>query len=96
MKTIVKLILPVLAFMLASAAAVSSNDVKIAESKKPVITAFVQNPNPFSCEQVTVNCSTVNSGVACMTSELVPRQAWLKTEDTHACNVDLYKILSRR
>ena len=92
MKTIVKVILPVLVFTLASAAAVSTHESKIKDSKKTVlITAYIQNPSPQNCESVQVNCSTVNTQQACMTSEATPRQAFDKDE-ANACNVNLYKV----
>ncbi|MGQ7944146.1 DUF6520 family protein [Flavobacterium sp. WC2509] len=93
MKTIVKVILPVLAFTLASAAAVSTNEAKIKESKKVVaVLGYIQNPSPQDCDEVEVNCSEVNSGQACMTAEASPRQAFAKDE-ANACNVNLYKII---
>jgi hypothetical protein len=92
MKTIVKVILPVLAFTLASAAAVSTNEAKIKESKKTVlITGFIQNPSPSNCLSVQVNCTTVNTGQACMSSEATPRQVWQKDE-ANACVDNLYKV----
>jgi len=93
MKTIVKVILPAVAFTLASAAAVSTNEAKIKESKKTVlITGFIQNPSPSSCLSVQVNCTTINTGQACMSSEATPRQVW-KKNDANACVDNLYKII---
>jgi hypothetical protein len=92
MKTIVKVILPVLAFTLASAAAVSTNDTKIKESKKVVsILGYVQNPSAQNCEPVEVDCTIENVGPACLTSEATPRQAFAKDE-SNACNVTLHRI----
>jgi hypothetical protein len=93
MKTIVKVILPVLAFTLASAAAVSTNEKKVAEAKKPVaIFGYIQNPSAASCLQVSVDCSTTNTNQICMSSETIPRQVWLKNA-ANACNVTLYKVI---
>jgi hypothetical protein len=93
MKTIVKVILPVLAFALASAGAVSTNEAKIKEAKNPVvITGFIQNPNPVNCLQVSVDCTTTNTQQACMSSEAIPRQVWLKNV-ANACNVNLYRVI---
>ena len=90
MKTILKVILPVLAFTLASAGAVSTNEAKIAESKKTVlISGFIQNPSPANCLPVSVDC-VVSGGVACMSNETIPRQVWLKNA-VNACIVNLYK-----
>lgn len=91
MKTILKVILPVLAFTLASAGAVSTNEAKIAESKKTVlISGFIQNPSPANCLPVTVDCGQT-IGATCMTSEAIPRQVWLKNA-ANACSVNLYKV----
>lgn len=90
MKTILKVILPVLAFTLASAGAVSTNEAKIAESKKTVlISGFIQNPSPAICHPVSVDCVTTGSQ-ACMSNETIPRQVWLKNA-VNACTVNLYK-----
>lgn len=91
MKTILKVILPVLAFTLASAGAVSTNEAKIAESKKTVlISGFIQNPSPANCLPVTVDC-TQTIGQTCMSNEVIPRQVWLKNA-ANACSVNLYKV----
>jgi hypothetical protein len=92
MKTIVKVILPVLAFTLASAAAVSNNKTKVADAKKPLITGFIQNPSAASCLQVSVDCSTTITNQVCMSSESTPRQVWLKNA-ANACNVSLFKVI---
>ena len=90
MKTILKVILPVLAFTLASAGAVSTNEAKIAESKKTVlISGFIQNPSPSNCLPVSVDCTTA-VGPACMSNETIPRRVWLKN-GANACSVNLYK-----
>lgn len=91
MKNILKVILPVLAFTLASAGAVSTNDAKIKESKKTfLISGFIQNPSPSNCLAVSVDC-TQTVGAACMSSEATPRQVWLKNA-ANACSVNLYKV----
>lgn len=93
MKTIVKVILPVLAFTLASAAAVSTNEAKIKESKKTVFfSGYIQNPTPKDCLPISVNCTTVNTGQACMSNETTPRQVWDKN-DANACSVNLFKVI---
>lgn len=91
MKNILKVIMPVLAFTLASAGAVSTNEAKIADAKKTVlISGFIQNPSPSNCLPVTVDCSTT-VGATCMSSEAIPRQVWLKNA-ANACSVNLYKV----
>lgn len=93
MKTIVKVILPVLAFTLASAAAVSTNEAKIKESKKTVsISGYIQNPSSEDCLQVNVDCTPVNTGQLCMSSEATPRQVFDKNEG-NACSVNLFKVI---
>lgn len=92
MKTIVKVILPVLAFTLASAAAVSTHESKIKESKKDVLLlGYIQNPSESNCEPVEVDCSTEITTQACMTAEATPRHVFEKDE-SNACNVSLYRI----
>jgi hydrogenase maturation factor len=93
MKTIVKVILPVLAFTLASAAAISTNETKTKDSKKTTaIVGFIQKTSPYDCEEVTIDCTTTNTLHACMSEESIPRQVWLKDEG-NACNVPLYRII---
>lgn len=93
MKNIVKVILPVLAFTLASAAAVSTNDAKVKEAKKTVaIIGYIQNPSAANCLQVTVDCTTTNTGENCMSSEATPRRVWHKNA-ANACSVNLFKVL---
>lgn len=94
MKTFLKVILPVLAFTLASAAAVETKAAKAEKAKNAVlITGYIQNPSPLNCEPVEVDCSINFTTVACMTSEATPRHVWEKNE-ANACNVTLYKVLN--
>lgn len=92
MKTILKVFLPILAFTLASAAAVSNNETKVADAKKPLITGFIQNPSAASCLQVSVDCQQTFTNQVCMSSESTPRQVWLKNA-ANACSVTLYKVI---
>ncbi len=93
MKTIAKVILPVLAFTLASAGAIGTNEAKVSEAKKPLlITGFIQNPNPTNCQLVTVDCTPENTGQICMSSEATPRQVWRKNI-ANQCSLNLYKVL---
>jgi hypothetical protein len=93
MKTILKVILPVLAFTMASAAAVSTNEAKVTEAKKTVLfSGFIQNPSPANCLSVSVDCTTTNTGQACMSSESTPRQVWKKNA-ANACSDNLYKVI---
>lgn len=93
MKNVLKVILPVLAFTLASAGAVSTNKAKVEEAKKPVaIIGFIHNPSVANCLQVSVDCTTTNTGQDCMSAELTPRRVWQKNP-ANACTVNLYKVL---
>ncbi|MFC4510185.1 DUF6520 family protein [Flavobacterium buctense] len=93
MKTILKVILPVLAFTLASAGAVSTKDAKVKEAKKTVaIIGYIQNPTAANCLQVSVDCTTTNTGQNCMSSETTPRRVWHKNA-ANACSVNLFKVL---
>lgn len=93
MKNIFKVILPVLVFTLASAAAVNTHSAKVKETKNPVaIFGYIQNPTPSKCVEVSVNCTTTNTGQNCMSSEATPRRVWEKNE-ANACTENLYKVL---
>lgn len=93
MKTIVKLALPVLAFTLASAAAYNTNESKISEAENAlVIEGFIQNPSATECTSVPVDCTTINTGQICMSSEATPRQVWKKNA-ANACVLTLYKVI---
>ena len=59
------MLLPVAAFILASAAAVTTSDAKVSKTVKPIITGYIHSPLPSSCQPVNVNCDV--SGTAfCM------------------------------
>lgn len=93
MKTVIKVMLPVVAFALASAGAVSTNKAKVDEAKKPLLlNGFIQNPSPTNCLEVSVDCTPVNTGQTCMSSEAIPRQVWKKNA-ANACNLNLYKVI---
>jgi hypothetical protein len=90
MKTIVKVMLPMVAFALASAGAVSTNVAKDNVTSKPVITGFIQNGSITNCPSRSVDCSTVNTGFACMSSDATPKTVWLKN-GLNQCIIDLYR-----
>lgn len=93
MKTIFKVILPVMAFTLASAAAIGTNEIKVEEAKKPVvITGYIQNPTQFNCLPVSVDCTTEVTTQICESSEATPRKVW-RMNTGNACNLDLYKVI---
>lgn len=93
MKTSVKVLLPVLAFALASAGAVSSNAAKANKVKATsgvIIPAFIQNPSSTSCADVTADCSTTNTHVNCMSVEQPTKRAYLKNLQDR-CAQELWK-----
>ena len=93
MKNYLKVILPVLAFTMASAGAISTNSAKEkGTNEKAVIEGYIQNPTKSICLPTEVQCTPVNTGENCMSSELTPRRVWLKNE-AHACSVNLFKVI---
>lgn len=50
------ILLPVVAFSLASAAAVTTSEAKVSKTTKPIITGYIHMPLPKSCKPVTVDC----------------------------------------
>ena len=53
---------------------------------------YIQNPSAANCLQVTVDCTTTNTGENCMSSEATPRRVWHKNA-ANACSVNLFKVL---
>lgn len=93
MRTIVKVALPVFAFMLASAAAFSTEGSNIDPAENAmVIEGFIQNPSSTTCLPVEVDCTTNITGQICMSSEATPRQVWQKNS-ANACVLTLYKVI---
>jgi hypothetical protein len=92
MKTFVKVLMPVVAFALASAGAVSTNSPKASDARSGAIPAFIQNPSSTSCVTVTANCSTNNTHQACMSIEQPTKKAYLKNA-SGACAVELWRVL---
>nr|WP_223708793.1 DUF6520 family protein [Flavobacterium potami] len=93
MKTSVKILLPVMAFALASAGAVSSNSAKVNKVKSTsgvIIPAFIQNPSSTSCLDVTADCSTTNTHVNCMSIEQPAKRAYLKNS-LDRCATELWQ-----
>jgi hypothetical protein len=80
------------AFALASAGAVSTNVAKETATAKPVITGFIQNGSITNCPSRVVDCTTVNTGPTCMSSDLIPKQVWLKN-GLDQCIIDLYRVV---
>lgn len=95
MKTLIKVALPVLAFILASAGAVSTNEAKINKSEKTMsIEGFIQNPTVTNCSSVTVDCTEVNQPLLCtILHNGQEKQVWKKNA-ANACMVTLYRVPS--
>jgi hypothetical protein len=95
MKTLIKFALPIVAFMFASAAAITTNESKSTQnSKTMVIEGFIQNPTESNCLSVTVDCTTVNTGFMCEAFHNgQDRRVWLKNS-SGACNLNLFKVVN--
>lgn len=91
MRNFVKIfVFPALAFVLASAGAISSNSSKSSDSDIPPMIAFAHGAGINSCEPQEVNCTTTVLAKRCLSSETTPRPVWLK-DGTGACVIDLYR-----
>ncbi len=93
MKTLFKLAVPALAFVLASGGAYETIIVNKMYAKAPtIITAYVNNPTTGLCLAVTANCSVVNTHVNCLSIEFPTQRAFLKGAN-NLCTVELWKEL---
>jgi len=84
------ILLPVVAFSLASVAAVTTNDAKVSKTTKPIITGYIHSPLPNSCSPVTVNCDVFGDEL-CMSG---PSVVFDKESET-TCTTPLYRDESR-
>jgi hypothetical protein len=87
MKTIIlrAFVLPVAAFALASAGAVSTNTSNVSKTAV-LITAYIHNPAVDDCQNVTVNCAPGN-GPTCLSGSFTAF-AGSKT----SCNEPLHRV----
>lgn len=94
MKTIFKMMLPVAAFMLASAGAVSTTGAKSLKADGTVlINGWIQNPDADHCDPIEeLDCKTTSGTPVCMTSGSASQQAFLKTPGGR-CTVPLYRVI---
>ncbi|RYJ44283.1 hypothetical protein NU09_0893 [Flavobacterium beibuense] len=84
------MVLPVAAFALASAGAVSTSDSTVSKTAKPLITAYIHDPLESSCKAVSVNCNTI-SGPTCTYS--VGGNTWTayrRLSDQSPCTLPLF------
>ena len=80
------ILLPVVAFLLASVAAVTTNEAKVSKTTKPIITGYIHSPLPSSCKPVVVNCD-FTGGELCMSG---PSQVFDKESET-TCTTPLFR-----
>jgi hypothetical protein len=94
MKTIVKMILPVAAFVLASAGAVSTNAKQENKAETTLINGWIRTPDAQHCTEVfNLDCTTVSGTPVCMTTEATPKQVYNKNAASQ-CSVNLFKVLN--
>lgn len=83
------ILLPIIAFSLASVAAVTTNEAKVSKTIKPLITGYIHSPLPSSCKPVVVNCDTFGDEL-CMSG---PSQVFdLESETT--CTTPLWRSVN--
>lgn len=80
------LVLPVAAFALASAGAVSTNTAKESKANLSIL-AYIHNPSEDDCEEVQVDCSP-GSGPACLSGSFT---AYGKASETSPCVEQLHR-----
>ncbi|MBY0487800.1 MAG: hypothetical protein K2P85_11525 [Flavobacteriaceae bacterium] len=70
------MLLPLVAFSLASAAAVSTSEAKVSKTAKPIITGYIHSPLPSSCKAVAVDCDVIGNAF-CMsgTSQVFDKES---------------------
>ncbi|RUT71535.1 hypothetical protein D0817_06570 [Flavobacterium cupreum] len=92
MRTIVKaLVLPIAAFALASAGAVSTNVSKESKTDTVLISGYIHNPQPNSCQEVQVDCTPTN-GATCMYNNGSSNfQVYRKASAAAPCNLQLFR-----
>jgi hypothetical protein len=89
MKTVLKLWLPLGAFLLAGAGAVN-NRMSKEPTKKPLMTGYVHNGTMTNCYARLVDCTVVNTGLTCLSSDVPPQQVFGKSS-LNMCTIELYK-----
>lgn len=90
----IKLILPVIAFALASAGAVSnSGNAAIKKDGTVLINGWIQNPDPQHCsERKNLDCGNNTNNPVCMSFDATPKQVFLKNA-ADQCTQPLYKAV---
>lgn len=83
------IVLPVVAFSLASAAAVTTSTAKVSQTAKPIINGYIHSPLPSSCKLVTVDCD-VTGNAFCMSGT---SQVFDKDSET-TCSTPLLRTVN--
>jgi hypothetical protein len=83
------LALPVAAFALASAGALSTSSTSSSSVKPPII-GYVHATSSSSCDSRNVNCSS-NPGATCMSADATPLPVWKYNALGTACDQQLFK-----
>ncbi|SHL43297.1 DUF6520 family protein [Flavobacterium chilense] len=92
MRTIVKaLVLPIAAFALASAGAVSTNVSKESKTDTVLISGYIHTPQPNSCKEVQVDCNPSGSATCMYNNGSSSFQVYRKASDTAPCNLQLFR-----
>lgn len=81
-----------MAFVLASAGAVStSGNAALKKDGSAVINGWIQNPDPFNCqERFDLECSNNSDNPVCMSTDATPKQVFLKNA-ADQCSEPLYR-----
>jgi len=83
------LVLPIAAFALASAGAVTTDRSSVSKADDVLITGYIHQTSPTSCDAVEVNCNP-DGGQPCMFNS---SNVWRKANPSAAqpCALPLYK-----
>jgi len=85
------MMLPLAAFALASAGAVTTQTDKSDVEARQTATYYIHKPLVTSCQAVTLTCSTV-PGEPCMYNDGVTNwQVFNRLSSTSPCNIQLYR-----
>ena len=91
MRTFVKMILPVAAFVLASAGAVGTKAVNDQKAKSALtIIGYVHNPTASSCQAVEVDCQTAPTPNLC--KAFIPEKQVSRLNGQNQCVEMLWKV----
>src|SRR5690606_33955391 len=94
MKTLIKFALPIVAFMFASAAAITTNENKSTQnSKTMVIEGFIQHRREEFCLTVTVDGTTVNTALMCEAFDNGEDRRVSLKNSSGAWNLNLFKVV---